>query len=285
MFPSAPYSSATFRKFLVRLSDKSALTIPAYHIAIIVAHPDDETIHCGATLKRLKGARVVVVTDGVLRRGSERAAYSLPASRTPEIARWRELIAALELAGQPPGAAIGLAVADCKAAEHLVALTRRIAEVFHRSGTAIAITHAYEGHDPDHDATAFAVHQAVASCRRKGQDIAILEMPYRRKRHSNVASDSAEDSAQTISLRLTAKEKALKRRMLACFERRHEAVTRGALETEEFRVAPAYDFAELPGGGHISYGDEACQLGPARWCDLVASARQRLDGDEALRRH
>jgi LmbE family N-acetylglucosaminyl deacetylase len=276
-----PPLSATFHKFLARLSDTSNLTIPAYHVAVVVAHPDDETIACGATLKRLKGAHVVVVTDGVTRRPGESAAYSFPAAHAPEIARWRELIAALALAGCPPSAVTGLAVADHRAAEHLVAIARRIEEVFHRSGTAIAITHAYEGADPDHDATAFAVHQAAALCRRKGQEIAILEMPFPRKRGETL---SPEDRAEVIALALTAKEKALKRRMLACFEGRHSALPRGALAAEQFRVAPAYDFAELPSGGHISYGDETCDLGSGRWCDLVASARRRLSGDEALRR-
>jgi LmbE family N-acetylglucosaminyl deacetylase len=279
--PQTAPLTPTFHKFLDRLSDKSTLTIPAYHVAVVVAHPDDETIACGATLKRLKGAHVVVVTDGVTRRPDQNG-YSFPVARAPEIARWRELIAALELAGCPPGAVTGLAVADRRAAEHLVAIARRVAEVFHRSGTAIAMTHAYEGADPDHDATAFAVHQAAALCQGRGQDIAILEMPFPRKRTDRLSPD---EQAELITLRLTAKEKALKRRMLSCFEDRHDALTRGELETEQFRVAPAYDFAELPHGGLSSYGDETSDLGPARWCDLVASARRRLSGDEAPRRY
>lgn len=282
MLQSTPTFSSTLDKFLSRLCDKAILTIPAYHVAVVVAHPHDETIACGATLKRLKGAHVVVVTDGVLRGPNESAAYSFPASRTPEIACWRELIAALELAGKPAGAVTGLAVADRKAAEYLVAITRRIAEVFYRSGTAIAITHAYEGRDPDHDATAFAVHQAAALCRRRGQDIAILEMPFRRKPASELPP---EERQGTIRLLLTAEEKALKHRMMACFEHRQETHGGDALDLEQFHIAPAYDFAELPGGGHIVYGDEAADLGPGRWCDLVASARRRLNGDQTLRRH
>src|SRR5262249_55491934 len=140
--------------------------------------------------------------------------------------RWRELIAALELAGCPASAVTGLAVADRKAAEHLAAIARRIAELFHQSGTAIAITHAYEGADPDHDATAFAVHQAADLCRRKGQDIAILEMPFQGDGGSR---PNGEAGIETITVPLTAKQKLLKRRMLACFERRHNALTRGAL--------------------------------------------------------
>ena len=281
MAETAPHSTI-FQKFLARLSDTSVFTIPAYHVTVVVAHPDEETIACGGTLERLKGAHVVVVTDGVTRRADESAAYSFPASQAPEIVRWRELIAATELAGCPASAVTGLAIADRKAAEHLAAIARRIAELFHQAGTAIAITHAYEGADPDHDATAFAVHQAAALCRRKGQDIAILEMPFR---GDAGAKPNGDVGIETIRIPLTAKQKVLKRRMLACFGAQHDAETRGALEAEQFRVAPAYDFAELPRGGHVSYGDEPCDLAPARWCDLVASAQRRLSGDEALRRH
>src|SRR5689334_20024096 len=110
MVQPTPHSSSTLDKFLSRLCDKSIVSIPPYHVAVVVAHPHDETIACGATVKRLKGAHVVVVTDGVERRANESAAYSFPASHTPEIVRWRELIAALELAGQPAGAVTGLAV-------------------------------------------------------------------------------------------------------------------------------------------------------------------------------
>ena len=60
--------STIFQKFLARLSDTSVFTIPAYHVTVVVAHPDEETIACGGTLERLKGAHVVVVTDGVTRR-------------------------------------------------------------------------------------------------------------------------------------------------------------------------------------------------------------------------
>src|SRR3954454_92623 len=93
-------NSSTLDKFLSRLCDKSISSIPAYNVAVVVARPHDETIACGATLRRLKGACVVVVTDGVVRGPNDGAAYSLPASHTPEITRWRELVAALELAGQ-----------------------------------------------------------------------------------------------------------------------------------------------------------------------------------------
>jgi LmbE family N-acetylglucosaminyl deacetylase len=281
-----PFSSAAFEKFLGRLSDRSALTIPAYHVAVVVAHPHDATI-CGATLARLKGARIVAVTSGVGRGSeseseSESAIYSLPASRTPQVARWHELIAAAGLAGCPPSAVTGRAVEDGKVTENLMAITRRIAELFHLSGTAIAITHPCERARSDRGSTGFAVHEAAALCRRKGQDIAILEMSLpsgRRDRMGRAAGHTA------VTLPLTAKEKALKRRMLSCFEPKNDTATRALLQAEQFRVSHAHDFSELPRQGHISYGDETSDLSAAHWCDLGASAHRQLSGDGALRQH
>ena len=274
-----PFSSAIFQKFLSRLSDPSLLTRPAYHVAVVLAHPDDVVL-CGATLTRLRGAHILVLTNGV-RGGGARATASLPASRTPEIARWRELIAAVGLAGCPPAAVTGLAVENGKAAENAVAVTRRVADAFHGSGTAIAITHAYEGLDSDQDAAAFAVHEAAALCRRRGQDIAILELPPPAGDRLTVGQEAG---AETLTLPLTAKQSALKRRMLACFEPRHD-LSPAVLQAEWFRVAPVYDFAELPRGRLVLYGDEAAELATEHWSDLVASAHRRLSGDETQRRH
>jgi LmbE family N-acetylglucosaminyl deacetylase len=275
---TTPFSSAIFQKFLNRLSDPSLLTIPAYNVAVVLAHPDD-AVFCGATLTRLRGAHILAVTNGV-RGGGASATASLPASRTPEMARWRELIAAAGLAGCPPAAVTGLAVENGKAAENAVAITRRVADAFHRAGTAIAITHAYEGADSDQDATAFAVHEAAALCRRRGQEIAILELALPGDRQT-LGHDL---DGKGISLPLTPQQSALKRRMLACFEPRDD-LGPAVLQNEWFRVAPLYDFAELPRGRLIVYGDEAADLATEHWSDLVASAHRRLSGDETQRRH
>ena len=266
-----PFSSAVFEKFLGRLADRSAFAIPAYHVAVVLAHPGDVTI-CGATLTRLKGAQIVVVTNGV-QRGTESAAYSVPVSSTPQIARWRELIAAADLAGYPPSAVTGLAVEDGKVANNVVALTRRLADILHRSGTAIAITHPCDGTQSDRSITGFAVHEAAALCRRKGQEIAILEMAVPPE-HPDRLSHNA--GLGLISLALSPQETALKQRMLACFAPSQEALTRGSLLAERFHVVRAYDFAEPASGGHIVYGDETSDL---------SAAHRQLSGDGALRQH
>src|SRR5438874_1142812 len=77
---SATYGSA--ERFLSLLADSSRPPVPAHDIAVIVAHPDDETVGCGAQLPRLDDATVIVLTDAAAfavhaaaelkRRGGER---------------------------------------------------------------------------------------------------------------------------------------------------------------------------------------------------------------------
>ena len=164
----------SLEKFLARLTEEARRPFPAYNVAAIFAHPS-EIIAGGATLRRLRGAHLVVVTDGVPHGYHECGALS--ASGT----RWHELLAAAELAGHRPSAVSGLAVSQGEAAEHLVSIGRRLARIFARQGTAIALAPAYEADDPDRDATAFAVRKGAQLCRQRGQDIAVIEMPFAAK--------------------------------------------------------------------------------------------------------
>src|SRR4051794_11208733 len=52
---------------LQALGDPRQRRLEAFDIAVIVAHPDDETISCGAQLGRLQGVTLIVVSDGAPR--------------------------------------------------------------------------------------------------------------------------------------------------------------------------------------------------------------------------
>ena len=236
-------SMSGLEKFLARLTDEARPAIAAYNVAAIFAHPN-EIIACGATLHRLKGAHLVVVTDGVPQGYHARGAVSASAATS-----WHELLAAAELAGHRPGAVSGLAVSQGHAAEHLVPIGRRLAHIFAMRGTAIALAPAYEADDPDRDATAFAVRKAAELCRQRGQDIAVMEMPFAAG-DEHPADDLVPEDREIIALPLGPKDRALKERMRACFTAQSEAWNFAA-EAEEFRPALRTNFEELPNGMEV----------------------------------
>ena len=233
----------SLEKFLARLTDEARGPFPAYNVAVVFAHPH-EIIACGATLHRLKGAHLVVVTDGVPHgyHGCDAAAASAGTS-------WHGLLAAAELAGHRPSAVSGLAVSQGDAAEQLVPIGRRLARIFARQGTAIALAPAYEADDPDRDATAFAVRKGAELCRQRGQEIAVVEMPFA-ARNGHPVDGFSRETGEIITLPLGPKEKALKERMRACFVSRSETWNFAA-EVEQFGLVPKVHFEELPNGREV----------------------------------
>jgi hypothetical protein len=71
----------------VGLMDPMHGPISAQNVAIVVAHPDDETIGCGALLSRLNGCTVILVTDGAPRNLMDAQAHGF--TSTADYAAWR----------------------------------------------------------------------------------------------------------------------------------------------------------------------------------------------------
>src|SRR5512142_2567013 len=87
-------------EFLSRLAARDAARVSDYRVAVVVAHPDDETIGAGGQLARLADPVIVHVTTGATRAHPERAAYAR--------ARQRELEAAMALVGISARSLLGL---------------------------------------------------------------------------------------------------------------------------------------------------------------------------------
>ena len=61
--------------------------VAAETIAVVVAHPDDETLGCGAQLARLRGVTLVHITDGAPRNTRDGRAHDFKTLYAYEAAR------------------------------------------------------------------------------------------------------------------------------------------------------------------------------------------------------
>lgn len=235
-------------------------------VALVVAHPDDETIAAGASLHLLPGLLLVHVTDGAPRALADAAAAGFDAPEDYAAARRGELMAALALAGAAPEM-VELGIVDQEASFAMAALARALARLFDAHGTDAVITHAYEGGHPDHDATAFAVHAAAG--RRP-----VLEFAgYHADPAGALLTGRFLPGADSTVVTLTDAERARKRAMLDCFRTQARTLAPFGTERELFRPAAPYDFTAPPLPGRLNYEHWGWSMTGARWRALARDAR------------
>ena len=252
--------------------------IAARNVAIVVAHPDDETIGCGAHLPRLRGATLVHVTDGAPRNMQDGRAHGFGTPDAYAAVRRRELETAVSLAGIGSEALLGFGVPDQEAAFQFADIARRLAALFAKRGIAVVLTHAYEGGHPDHDAVAFAVHAARGLLEGRGQDLAIVEVPLYHASPSGWVTQRfiPDPEGPELAVWLNEDQRGLKERMIAAHATQQGTLTAFGSDFERFRPAPAYDFTILPNGGDLLYERYDWGMTGARWQALVRAALAEL---------
>ena len=239
---------------------------------VVVAHPDDEVLGCGALLSRLSDVDLVHVTDGAPRGGEDARRHGFDTPEAYAAARWREARAALALAGLPEARHRGFGVADQGAAFALAAVARRLVPLAARAD--VVLTHAYEGGHPDHDAVAFAAHAAV---RLAGSAAPVYDMPFYHAVPGGWARQAfLPGGGAPHRLALSGPERDLKRRMAACHATQAATLAGFALDSESFRVAPAQDFTRRPHGQDLLYERHGWGLDWAGWVAAVRAAEAEL---------
>ena len=249
-------------------------------LLIVVAHSDDEVIGIGGQLARLRGVRLLHVTDGAPRNLLDARAAGFDSWEGYAAARRHELLAALGVAGIEATQADQLAIPDQGASFQLVDLAQTLAAKFSVLRPEMVVTHAYEGGHPDHDASAFAVHAACALVRRCGGEApAIIEMTgYHMATRGPVKSEFLDCPGSPVTtLVLGDPERALKRRLIDCFSTQSRVLADFPIDVERFRPAPAHDFMRPPHGGRLYYEHFDWGVDGIRWRALAGQALAALE--------
>lgn len=260
------------------LSSLAGTPMDPAEAAVVVAHPDDETIGIGGQLRHLPGITVLHVTDGAPRGLEDARTYGFLTWQDYAAARQRELTAAMEVAGIPAAKLLCLDVPDQQACRCLAHIARALAGQFAAHRTRLVLTHPYEGGHPDHDATSFAVHAARRLLQRQGEPApAIAEMAfYHLGPDGPVLQRFPPGGPPEIVLELEEPDWETKRRMIACHETQRRTLAPFTDWIERFRRAPAYDFSRPPNGGRLHYDVYPWGMTGAEWPALVAAAIAEL---------
>lgn len=243
-------------------------------VALVVAHPDDETLAVGGSLHLFRRLLLIHVTDGAPRLldDAAREGFDNPASYAA--ARAAELDTALALvnAASSKITRLELGIADQFATAAVPKIAARLRQAFEAHEIRTVLTHSYEGGHPDHDAVAMAVrisgaakiieftgyHADESGAMRSGT---FLKHYYGRT--SADAPQTREISPEEAVIHLHGDDLAQKQAMLACFRTQREIISRFDPSIERFRRAPNYDFSHAPHPGRLLYEEWGWMSGQA----------------------
>ncbi|HUE89518.1 MAG TPA: PIG-L family deacetylase [Vicinamibacterales bacterium] len=241
--------------------------VPDIEAAIVVAHPGDEAVSASWLMVRLRQRAAVYC----LRNASHGCPSGLgeataDCSSVPPV----RMVAAAALAGVPSERCLNLGLSERELIQDLETLVWLTTAAVTALRPHVLVTHACEGHNLDHDATAFAVHMTAKLMMRSGGVApVVVEVPRPR-----AAGEAAEQDAlmirQAVRIEFGPESRKIKRRMLQCHGDHHEGIDGRTLQSESYVLATEGNPLDGLSTARGAYLD-------APWCQIADFRRNARD--------
>ena len=218
-------------------------------VMLVVAHPNDETLAAGSRLPAWRhDLQIVYTTDGVTAASGADWPPGLSRDQYAYLRR-EELRAALTHAGITFEQVVQASTPAGDLQNQIKDTVLRLWELIAGFSPDAIVTLPFEGGDADHDATALAVHTAVALLAQRGlSNPPLLEAAMFHMRENELIANKflPVDGYDAVGLVLPNEQRRLKQKMIACFATQRDDLNRFIPAVERFRAAPEYDFTRAP---------------------------------------
>ncbi len=236
---------------------------------VLVAHPDDEAVGCGALLQRMREPAVAFLTDGAPEdpyfwgRFGSRVHYAGVRENEARIALGAVQVSTIEFARS---------IFDQQLHRRLEDAFAYLTHLVERLRPEALLTLAYEGGHPDHDSCSFLAHHLGARC-----SLPVWEMPlyFRDPAGFKAQTEFLEPSEMEIVIEPTPEELARKRTMLAAYVSQGDFLQHFQLAAERFRPQAGYDYSRPPHPGTLNYEAWGWKISGAEVCASFARFGQR----------
>jgi hypothetical protein len=246
--------------------------VPEVEAAIVMAHPGDEAVSASWLMVRLQERASVYC----LTRASHGCPGGLHQQTLSDGVSGGNVAtrAAAALAGVPQDRCHNLGLSETELARDLETLVWLTTAAISAERPRVLVTHACEGRNLDHDATAFAVHMtARLMARSSAAAPLVVEVP----RHLDIANEEQRLALarQAVRIEFGPESRKVKRRMIQCHCDTAATIDGEALQSESYVLAPVGNPLDGLANRSGAYLD-------APWCQVADFRRDAREVAAAL---